>query len=114
LVTHRDNPPAPSQNIRGVVSIIPGGVLINNDIDPVGTPATGSWASTGGGRFVATFWGGFPAEGKNPAGTYKVQVSGQLNSNGTVSGTYRVTSYPKGQKPQSATGVFAGTKIPAA
>ena len=84
-----------------------------NDIDPVGSVGSGSWASRGGGRFVATFWAGFPAEGKNPSGVYRVQVSGRVRGN-TVSGTYRATSYPKGQKSQSFTGVFAGSKIPAA
>jgi hypothetical protein len=113
LITHRDNAPAPPNTTKGVISIIPGGVLINNDIDPAGTPASGSWADRGHGRFVATFWGGFPAEGKNPAGVYKVQATGHLNRNGTVSGTYRATIYPKGQKSQSGTGTFAGSKIPA-
>jgi hypothetical protein len=113
LITHRDNPPAPPQNIRGVLSLTPGGVVITNDIDPIATPATGTWAYLGGGRFVATFWGGFPAEGKNPAGVYKVQARGHLNRDGTVSGTYRATGYVKGQKPQTTTGTFAGSKIPA-
>jgi hypothetical protein len=88
-------------------------VLISNDIDPVSTPAGGSWAYRGGGRFVATFWGGFPAEGAMHAGVYKVQASGRLNRNGTVSGTFRVNVYPKGQPSQSATGTFTGSKIPA-
>jgi len=114
LITHRNNAPAPPEVTRGIASLIPGGVIIANDIDPVATPATGSWAYRGGGRFVATFWGGFPAEGTNPAGVYKVQASGQLHADGTITGTFRATSYPKGQKPQSATGTFAGSKIPAA
>lgn len=113
LITHRNNAPAPPEVTKGIISIIPGGVLINNDIDPVGTPASGSWAYRGGGRFVATFWGGFPAEGKDPAGVYKVQAAGRLHRDGTVSGTFRVTVYPKGHKSQTATGTFAGSKIPA-
>jgi hypothetical protein len=113
LITHRNNAPAPPETTRGIVSFIPGGALIVNDIDPVGSVGSGSWASRGGGRFVATFWAGFPAEGKNPSGVYRVQVSGRVRGN-TVSGTYRATSYPKGQKSQSFTGVFAGSKIPAA
>jgi hypothetical protein len=113
LITHRNNAPAPPETTRGIVSIIPGGVLINNDIDPVAFTATGSWAYRGNGRFVGTFWGGFPAEGKNPSGVYRVQVSGRVRGS-TVSGTYRATGYPKGQKPQSLTGVFAGSKLPAA
>jgi hypothetical protein len=113
LITHRNNAPAPPETTRGIVSFIPGGALIVNDIDPVAFPGSGSWAHRGGGRFVATFWAGFPAEGKDPSGVYRVQVSGRVRGN-TVSGTYRATGYPKGQKSQSFTGVFAGSKIPAA
>lgn len=113
LIIHRNNAPAPPEVTRGIVSLIPGGVVISNDIDPVATPASGSWAYRGGGRFVATFWGGFPAEGTMHAGVYRVQARGHLNRDGTVSGTFRVSVYPKGQPTQSATGTFAGSKIPA-
>lgn len=113
LVTHRNNPPAPPEVTRTIVSLAAGGVLITNDIDPAGGIASGTWAYRGNGHFVATFWSGFPAEGKNPAGVFRVQVSGRVRGN-TVSGTYRLTVYPKGQKSQTLTGVFAGSKIPAA
>jgi hypothetical protein len=113
LISHRNNPPAPAEPGKSVISLAAGGVVIGNDIDPVGGLLSGTWDSRGGNRMVATLWGGFPAEGKDPAGTVRVQVSGRLRG-GTVSGTFVLTVYPKGKKSQSATGTFAGSKIPAA
>jgi hypothetical protein len=113
VIIHRNNAPAPPEPARAVVSFSPGGALLANDIDPVGFPGSGSWAYRGGGHFVATFWAGFPAEGKDPSGVYKVQVNGRVRGS-TISGTFRATVYPKGQKSQSFTGVFAGSKLPAA
>lgn len=113
LVTHRDNPPGPPNVGRTVVSVIAGGVIIGNDIDPPGPVSSGSWSYRGNGRFVATLWAGFPAEGTNPAGTYRLQVSGRLRDR-KVSGTFTVTVFPKGGKPfRAATGTFEGRKIPA-
>jgi hypothetical protein len=113
LVTHRNNAPAPPEVGKSIISLAAGGVLVSNDIDPVGGVASGTWDSRGHNRLVATFWGGFPAEGKDPAGTYRVQVSGRRQGS-TMSGTFVLTIYPKGRKSQTITGTFTGTKIPAA
>ena len=112
LISHRNNAPAPPEAGKSVISLAAGGVVIGNDIDPVGGLLSGTWDSRGHNRMVATLWGGFPAEGKDPAGTVRVQVSGRLRG-GTVSGTFVLTVYPKGRSSQSVAGTFAGTKIPA-
>jgi hypothetical protein len=112
LVTHRTTKPSPPETGKTVVSIIAGGVIISNDIDPWGPVGSGSWASRSGGRFVATFWSGFPAEGKNPAGTVRVQVSGKVSGD-KVSGTFKVTVYPKKGKQQTASGTFTGSRLAA-
>ena len=112
LVTHRNNKPAPPEVGKTVVSIIAGGVIISNDIDPWGPMGSGSWASRSGDRFVATFWSGFPASGKDPAGTARIQVSGRVSGD-KVSGTFKVTVYPKKGKQQTVTGTFTGTRLAA-
>jgi hypothetical protein len=112
LVTHRTTKPAPPEVGKTVVSIIAGGVIITNDIDPAGPMGSGSWESRSGGRFVATFWSGFEAEGKDPAGTVRVQVSGRVSGD-KVSGTFKVTVYPKKGKQQTASGTFTGTRLAA-
>ena len=112
LVTHRTTKPSPPETGKTVVSIIAGGVIIANDIDPWGPVGSGSWESRSGNRFVATFWSGFPAEGKDPAGTVRIQVSGKL-ANDKVSGTFKVTVYPKKGKQLTASGTFTGTRLAA-
>ncbi len=112
VVTHRNDKPAPPEVGKAVVSFIAGGVIITNGIDPVEPVGSGSWERRHNGRFVATFWSGFEAEGKNPAGTIRVQVSGRL-SDDKISGTFKVTVYPKKGKSESVTGTFNGTRLAA-
>jgi hypothetical protein len=112
VVTHRNNKPAPPEVGKAIVSIIAGGVIIANEFDPVGAVESGSWESRSNGRFVATLWSGFEAEGKNPAGTVRIQVSGKVSGD-KVSGTFKVTVYPKKGKSQSTTGTFTGTRLAA-
>jgi hypothetical protein len=112
VVTHRNNKPAPPEVGKAIVSFIAGGVIVANEFDPVGAVESGSWASRGNNRFVATLWSGFEAEGKNPAGTVRIQVSGR-RSGDKVSGTFKVTVYPKKGKSESVSGTFSGTRLDA-
>jgi hypothetical protein len=112
LVTRRDNPPGDPNPALFVLSLAGGGVLISNDISPIGLVGTGSWKRAGSHRFSGTFWGGGASDGPNGAFTVRVHARGQVDDN-RIRGTYRYTVFdPTGTKSQAeGSGSFKGRRI---
>lgn len=115
LITHSDTPPSDTDPTTGVVGFAPGGLLVTQDIAPVGTAGVGTWESRGDNRFKATFWTGSPADGpQQPAVIVKISVSGAVDGD-KVSGTYRGKVYDAATRTLLATitGTFSGDRVDA-
>jgi hypothetical protein len=105
LVTHQDDPGGNPTKVKAVSSFSPGGVLFSVDIAPTGPPSAGSWASTGPGRFKATFWFGAPSGGPtDPAVTVQVRLRGRMSGD-KISGTDAFTV----RNAETDEPVFSGT-----
>lgn len=111
-VTHTDDPPAPPNVGVSVVSVLAGGVIISNDINPAAPTSTGVWRMRRNNRFRAAFWVGFPAGGPPDAPAYaRIEVSGRLED-GEISGTFTFTGFDANDVELfSGTGTFEGTRI---
>jgi hypothetical protein len=114
LITHSDTPPSDTDPTTAVVGFAPGGLLITQDISPVGTAGVGTWESRDGGRFKAMFWSGSPADGSGPAVVVKISVRGAVDGD-KVSGTYRGKVYDAATRALLATieGTFSGDRVDA-
>jgi hypothetical protein len=113
LITHVDDPPS-SETGHAVVSLAPGGVLTEVEINPVAAPGAGAWSGYGD-RFKATFWTGDPGDPKHkqPAVVVKVDVRGKVRGD-KVAGTYSVTIYDtKGKQVDTGSGKFYGDRVTA-
>jgi hypothetical protein len=112
LITHTDRPPSPSDPGISVVGFAPGGLLVTQDIAPVGAAGGGSWRARDNGRFRASFWSGFPGQDDGAGGLLRVSVRGRATRD-RVSGAYRAKVYDaKRQKVlDSFRGTFRGTRI---
>jgi hypothetical protein len=114
LITHSDTPPSPTDPGTSVVGFAPGGLLVTQDIAPVGTAGVGTWESRGGDRFKATFWSGSPADGPQPAVIIKISPRGAVDGD-KVSGTYRAKVYDAATRAllDTVEGTFSGVRVDA-
>jgi hypothetical protein len=114
LITHSDTPPSETDPGTSVVGFAPGGLLVTQDVAPVNAAGVGTWESRGDGRYKATFWTGFPADGAQPAGLIKISVRGEVDGDET-SGTYRGKVYEAKTRALLDTfeGTFSGERIDA-
>lgn len=113
LITHRDNPPAPTDETQAVVTFAAGGVFQVIDIDPVGTPGAGSWSGSAS-SFHVTFWAGEPGDNGSPALVIRVRPRGKVDGD-RISGTYSLTLWDAKTHKQVGTGSgkFWGSRIDA-
>ena len=114
LITHSNTAPSPPEPGTTVVGFAPGGLLVTQDIAPVGTAGIGTWESRGHDRFKASFWSGIPAEGAQPAALIKFSVRGRVEHD-AVSGTYRGQLYDTAMHalPDGFEGTFSGVHVDA-
>ena len=114
LITHSDTPPSETDPGTSVVGFAPGGLLVTQDIAPVGAAGVGTWESRGDGRFRATFWSGFPGEGADPGGLIKISVRGRADGD-EVAGSYRGKVYNAATHELLTTfeGTFSGDRVEA-
>jgi hypothetical protein len=108
LITRTDT----NGSARNVVALADGGAVVSRDIDPAGSPGFGTWASTGGHKFVATFYEGDvgPSGPSGPTSVLKVIVNGSWHGD-QISGTYTFSVTVSGSVVASGTGSFTGTRI---
>jgi hypothetical protein len=114
LITHSNIPAETTDPGTSVVGFAPGGLLVTQDIAPVGAAGVGTWESHGDGRFKATFWSGFPGEGANPGGLIKISVRGRADGD-EISGSYRGKVYNAATHDVLTTfeGTFSGDRVDA-
>ena len=87
LVTHTDDPPSETDPGTSVVGFATGGLMTNQDLNPMGAAGVGTWEPRGGGHFRAKFWTGFPGPNNGPGGFIKISVRGSVDGD-RIKGTY--------------------------
>ena len=115
LITHQDDPGGNPTKVTGVASFAEGGVLANQDINPIAPTGLGAWEGHGDNRFTGNFWAGTPGGGpEEPAVTLNVMIRGRVRGD-MISGTYRFTVFAAdgGDELASGTGTFEGERIEA-
>jgi hypothetical protein len=115
LITHQDDPGGNPTKVTGVASFAEGGVLANQDINPIAPTGLGAWEGHGDNRFTGNFWAGAPGGGpEEPAVTLNVMIRGRVRGD-MISGTYRFTVFAAdgGDELASGTGTFEGERIEA-
>jgi hypothetical protein len=109
-VTHTSDGDPPQEGVT-IVNLIAGGVAVENDINPPGLVATGTWDTRGDNRFTASLWGGFPETTEGPAGYVHIEPRGRLDGD-TISGTFTVTIFDTSdEEVASFTGTFEGERL---
>lgn len=115
LITHQDDPGGDPTKVMGVASFAKGGVLANQDINPIAPTGLGAWEGRDENRFTGSFWAGAPGGGPGEPGvTVNVMIRGRVHGD-MISGTYRFTVFAAdtGDEVASGTGTFEGKRIEA-
>ena len=114
LITHRDDPGGDETEALGVVTAGAGGVLANQDINPVSPTGLGAWRPHGRRGYRAVFWTGL--RGQQPDGPVmlRVRIRGTIRR-GQTGGRYRfrVFDAASGNPVAHGTGTFEGHRIEA-
>lgn len=112
LVTHTDDPPSETDPGTSVIGFAEGGLMTNQDLNPMGAAGVGKWEPRGGDGFQAKFWTGFPGPNNGPGGFIKISLRGRVDGD-RVEGTYHghvyvaSTGAPEGE----FKGTFRGKRV---
>ncbi len=112
LITHSDDPPSETDPGTSVVGFASGGLMVSQDLNPIGAAGVGTWEPRDHGDFKAKFWTGFPGPNGGPGGFIKISVRGSVDGD-RVEGTYHshvyvaATGAPEGE----FKGTFEGKRV---